>query len=117
MSLLKEMEEEYIIIDKTTQDDGVGGYITVWKDGATIKGSLAVASENEVTVAGAAGEKVTHTMHLDKSYVLDYHTVLKRKSDNKIFRTTSKGAENYTPASSRLNLRKINLEEWELTDD
>ena len=114
MSLLDAYSDSYTIIDKTTADDGYGGYKTVWKDGATIKGALAIASESEVNVAGAMGEHVTHTMLIDKSVSLDYHTVLIRASDKKVFRVTSKGDEVYTPNSSSLNKRKISCEEWEI---
>lgn len=114
MSLLDEYSDSYVILDRVTANDGYGGYTVDWKEGATIKGALAVASEQELKRADAAGEKVTHTMLIDKSVVLEYHTVLKRTTDNKIFRTTSRGDELYTPASSALNKRKINIEEWEL---
>ena len=117
MSLLDEYSDEYVVVNKITENDGYGGYKTVWSDGATFKAALAQASQSEVTVAGAMGEKVTHTMLIDKSLKFDYHTVVKRKSDNKIFRTTSRGDEVYTPASSGLNKRKINCEEWELPPD
>lgn len=114
MSLLDQYSEDYVVVDKTTVNDGYGGYNVVYKDGATIKGALAIASESEVTVAGAMGERVTHTMLIDKSINLEYHSVLRRKSDGKTFRVTSRGAENYTPSSSSLNKRKISCEEWEI---
>lgn len=114
MSLLDEYSDNYVILDKLTFDDGYGGYNETWKEGATIKGALAVVSEEEMKIAEAAGEKITHTLLIDKSIKLDYHTVLRRSTDNKIFRTTSKGDELYTPSSSRLNKRKINIVEWEL---
>ena len=97
MSLLDEYSDEYTVINKAMVD----------------KGALALASETEVKTAEAKGEKVTHTLLIDKSVSLDYHTVL-RRSDGKIFRTTSKGDEMYTPNSSRLNKRKITCEEWEI---
>ena len=114
MSLLDEYSEEYVIVDRTTVSDGMGGYRIVWKDGATIKGALAVATQSEVTVAGAMNEKVTHTMLIDKSVLLEYHSVLRRQSDGKTFRVTTRGAEDKTPSSSSLNKRKIALEEWEI---
>ena len=114
MSLLDEMSDEYTILDKTTVSDGLGGYKTTWKDGATITASISVASESEVVVAEKAGEHVTHNLFISNNLTLDYHTVLKRRKDNKILRTTSKGDEAYTPPSSTLNLRKIQCEEWEI---
>lgn len=117
MSLLDEMSDEYTILDKVTVDDPLGGYKAVWRNGATIRASLAVASENEITIAEKAGTHVTHTLFMNKDIKLDYHTVLQRNKDGKILRTTSKGDELITPPSSRLNLRKVNCEEWELPND
>lgn len=117
MSLLDEMSDEYTILDKVTVDDPLGGYKTVWKNGATIRASLAVASEAEITIAEIDGTHVTHALFMDKGITLDYHTVLQRTRDGKILRTTSKGDELITPPLSRLNLRKVKCEEWELPND
>lgn len=117
MSLLDEYSDNYVVINKLTVDDGYGGYKTVWQDGATLKGALAQASQSEIVVADSKGERVTHTMLIDKNIKLDYHMVLRRTTDGKIFRVTSSGDEMYTPASSNLNKRKINCEEWEIPAD
>ena len=117
MSLLDEYTSEYKILDRTITDDGYGGYTVSWKEGVTIKGALGQPSETEVITAEAKGEKVTATMLIDKALKLEYHTVLSRVSDGKIFRVTSSGAEDYTPASSNLNKRKILCEEWEIPPD
>ena len=115
MSLLDEYMEEFTILDKTTTDDGYGGYTTTWKAGATIRGALAIANENDVVVAGASGEKTTHTLLVSKAANLDYHDVLQR-ADKKIFRVTRSGTEVFTPASAGLSLRRVALESWELPD-
>lgn len=117
MSLLDEYSDEYVVVNKLVTDDGYGGQKNVWQDGATFKAALSQASQNEITVAQAMGEHITHTMLIDKQYNFDYHTVLKRKSDKKIFRVISRGDEIYTPASSGLNKRKISCEEWEIPAD
>lgn len=115
MSLIDEYSDDYTILDKTTQSDGYGGYTTVWKDGATIKGAMALASDTEIKRADAMGEKITHTLLIDKNISLDYHAVL-RRSDGQLFRVTTSGDE-YTPNSSRLNKRKVSCEEWELPSE
>ena len=117
MSLLDEYVSDYKILIKTIVDDGYGGYTTIWKEGVTIKGALGKPSETEVITAQAKGEKVTNTMLIDKALNLEYHTVLSRVSDGKILRVTSSGDEEYTPASSNLNKRKILCEEWEIPPD
>lgn len=114
--LLEEYSDDFLIMNKTTEDDGYGGYKIVWTEGATIRGALAPASQQEVTVADAMGEKTTHTLVIDKSLVLDYHDVIKRVRDGQYFRVTSSGGDTFTPANSSLDLRKVTLEKWELSD-
>ena len=117
MSLLDAYSDDYVILNKTTVDDGYGGYKIVWSDGATIKGALAPASQVEVTTAGAMGEKTTHTLVVNKSILLDYHDVLRRVSDGIYFRVTNTDGGTYTPNSSNLDLRKYRLELWELPSE
>ena len=117
MSLLDEYTGDYVIVNKIIVDDGYGGYTVKWVDGITIKGALGNPSETEIVVAQARGARITNTMLIDKALTLDYHTVLRRVSDGKVFRVTSNGEEAYTPASSSLNKRKIMCEEWEIPAD
>lgn len=117
MSLLDEYSDNFTILDKTTGDDGYGGYKVVLKPGATIKGAIAPASQSEVQTAGALGEKTSHTLVCGKEVCLEYHDVLRRASDNLIFRVTNTDGGTYTPASSNLNLKKYRLEAWKVPDD
>lgn len=112
MSLLDEYSDEFVIVNKTKVDDGYGGYTTVWTDGATISGALAPTSQNEVAIAGAMGEKTTHTLVVAKNIMLEYHEVLRRKSDGITFRVTNTDGGTYTPASAGLDLRRYRLEAW-----
>ena len=112
MSLLDEYSEDFTIVNKIKVDDGYGGYKTVWTEGATITGALAPTSQNQVTIAGAEGEKTTHTLVVPRDKVLDFHEVLKRQSDGLTFRVTSTDGGTFTPGSAGLDLKRYRLELW-----
>lgn len=114
MSLLDSAFEDFVIVDKVTSADGYGGVTTTWQDGATISAAVVYDSSNELRIAEALGSTSLYTVTVRKNVDLDYHTVLKRVSDNKIFRTTANSDENKTPASATLNMKQYSAEEWKL---
>ena len=114
MSLLDEAMEAYTIIDKTTRPDGYGGTITVWVDGATIQAAAVLNSSPEMMIAQAQGVTGNYTVTTRKNVNLQYHDVLRRERDGKIFRITSDGDDLATPKSATLNMRNVTAEEWRL---
>ena len=114
MSLLNESYEDFIIVNKAVVDDGYGGTEEVWTDGATIQGAMVFDSSTQMKVAQSMGVTSAYTLTVRKNINLDYHTVLKRVSDNKLFRTTSNSDDKKTPESASLNMRQYSCEEWEI---
>ena len=114
MSLLSEAFENFIILNKAIIDDGYGGVITTWTEGATIQGAVVLDTSTEAKIAEIMGAKNLYTLTVRKELSLDYHTVIKRLSDNKIFRLTSDTDDKKTPTSASLNMRQYSAEEWEL---
>ena len=115
MSLLDDAMESFNIIDKVKVSDGYGGTIDSWSEGIEIKAAAVLDSSDEMRVAMAEGVKASYTVTTNKNVNLQYHDVIKRKRDGKIFRITSDGDDNYTPAAATLNMRQMTAEEWELT--
>lgn len=114
MSLLDEAYEDFTIVNKMVMPDGYGGTTTVWKDGATIQGAIVFDSSTQMKVAQAAGVTSAYTFTLKKNIELDYHTVLRREKDKKIFRLTSNSDDKKTPKTAGLNMRQYSAEEWRL---
>lgn len=100
MSLLTEAMEEFVFMNKIKTADGYGGYINTWSEG--VEFNAAVTFDSSITT--------------EKSLVLEYHDVIKRSRDGKIFRITSDGDDKFTPASATLNMRQVTAEEWRLAD-
>lgn len=112
MSLLSEALEPCVMMHKTTSDDGYGGEITTWQDGASFNAAITFDTSMQARTAGAQGVTSLYTVTTRKNKVLEYHDVFRRISDGKIFRVTSDGDDKYTPASASLNMRQVTCEEW-----
>lgn len=114
MSLLSEAFEPCIMIDKTTRRDGYGGVETVWVDGAEIDAAIVLDSSMQAKIAEQQGVTALYTITTSRSINLQYHDVIRRVSDGKIFRVTSDGDDKKTPASATLDMRQVSAEEWTL---
>ena len=116
MSLLTDAFEKCTMIDKTTVNDGYGGYTTAWKDGATFDAAIVFDSSMQARTAEKQGVSSLYTVTTTKAVILEYHNVFRREKDGKIFRVTSDGDDKYTPKSATLNMRQVTAEEWILNE-
>lgn len=116
MSLLSEAmnETDCIMVDKRTADDGYGGMITQWVDGASFQCAIVLDTSTEARVAEANGVTNLYTVTTPKSINLQPRDVFRRVSDGKIFRVTSDGKDKKTPNSATLNMRQVSAEEFVL---
>lgn len=112
MSLLEEAMEAFTIINKAVVDDGYGGVITQWIEGATINGALVHNTSAVQQIAQELGSTSAYTLTVRKDLDLDFHTVLKRQADGKTFRLLSNSDDKKTPRSAGLNMRQYSVEEF-----
>lgn len=114
MSLLDDALETCVMMDKTTQPDGYGGYISTYADGAEFKAAIVFDTSLEARTADKQGVTSLYTVTTSRALTLEYHDVFKRVRDNKIFRVTSDGDDKFTPASATLDMRQVTAEEFSL---
>lgn len=114
MSLLSEAMESCTMQDKTTVADGYGGVITVYNDGAKFDAAIVLDNSMQARAAEQQGVKALYTVTTNKSINLQFHDIFRRNRDGKIFRVTSDGDDDKTPASAYLNMRQVSAEEWSL---
>ena len=117
MSLLSERMEECVMLERTSVSDGYGGFITSWSEGASLQAAIVYDSSMAAKVASVQGVTDLYTITTSKNINLQYHDVIRRVSDGKTFRVTSKGDDNHTPASASLDMRQVSAEEWEVPDN
>lgn len=114
MSLLDDAMEACLILNKTTMDDGYGGYEATWTSGALFYAAIVFDTSMQARAAEKSGVTSLYTVTTKKAMVLEYHDVFMRQRDGKIFRVTSDGDDKYTPASASLDMRQVTAEEWSL---
>lgn len=112
MSLLESAFEHVVLLDKTTQPDGEGGFVSSWNDGAEFKAAITFDSSLQSKIAEKQGVTSLYTITTRKNINLQYHDVIRRKSDGKVFRVTSDGDDKFTPETASLDMRQVSAEEW-----
>ena len=112
MSLLTEQMEDFTVLNKIRKPDGYGGMETTWQDGATIKAVASFNSSMESRIGAMQGVTSLYTITTSRRINLQYHDILRRERDQKVFRVTSDGDDQYTPASATLDMRNVTAEEW-----
>lgn len=116
MSLLDEYIADTgkcVILDRTTQSDGRGGIIYAYAEGAEFDCAITLDNSLEELMAQKQGVTGIYQVTFSRSVRLEYHTIIKRLSDGKTFRVTSKD-DSKTPASSSLDMRVVRAEAYEI---
>lgn len=114
MSLLSDAMSTCVMLNKQTQADGYGGYITTWADGAEFQAAIVLDTSMQARIGEKQGVTALYTVTTEKALNLQYHDVFRRVEDNKIFRVTSDGDDKKTPPSAGLDMRQVSAEEWVL---
>ena len=114
ISLLSENMETCCYVDKVTQPDGYGGVTVSWNDGAEFSAAIVLDSSMQARIGEKQGVTALYTITTQKGINLQYHDVLRRQRDGKVFRVTSDGDDKHTPGSASLNMRQVSAEEFVL---
>ena len=113
MSLLDDLFEDYVFIDETTEPDGRGGFVTVYKEGATFQAAISKDDTTEARIAEKNGFTAKYTIMTPRSTVLPFNKIIKRKSDGYYFQITDDDVDSATPQSAGLDLRYAEAERWQ----
>lgn len=116
MSMIEESMEPVCFMEKTRTPDGEGGFITVWTEGTEFNASITFDTSMQARVADKQGVTSLYTVTTAKNAKLEYHDVLKRLSDGKVFRITSDGDDKQTPLRAVFGpYLQVTAEEWILS--
>ena len=112
MSLLSQAMEDVVMLEKKRIPDGEGGFITDWAEGVQSKAAITFNTSMEARTAEKQGVTSRYTITAPLNAKLEYHDVLKRLRDGKVFRVTSDGDDVQTPASASFQFLQVEAEEW-----
>lgn len=114
MGLIDDFMSECVLIDKTTQDDGYGGYIPAYTEGAHFNAAIVFDTSLQARSAAKQGVTSLYTVTTARNLTMEFHQIFKRVKDGKIFRVTSDGDDKFTPKSATLDMRQCTAEEFTL---
>ena len=117
MSLLLDAMENCIMLNKITENDGYGGYITTYTEGAEFNAAITLNTSISARVAEKQESIGRYDVLYPKYLNLEYHDVFRRVKDGKIFRVTENGGEVKAPntASAEIKgLAKVSVEQYTL---
>lgn len=112
MSLLSQAMEDVVMLEKKRIPDGEGGFTTDWAEGVQFKAAITFNSSMEARTAEKQGVTSRYTITAPLNAKLEYHDVVRRLRDGKIFRITSDGDDVHTPASASFQFLQVEAEEW-----
>lgn len=112
MSLLSQSYEDVVLLEKRREPDGEGGFITNWVESIVFKAVITFDTSMESRIAEKQGVSSRYTVTTNKGATLEYHDVIKRLRDGKIFRVTSDGDDKQTPKSASFQFLQVTAEEW-----
>lgn len=108
---------DFNILNKTVKDDDYGGFKEYYAIGAAFDGVLVLDNSIEAQRAEKEGVTGLYTLTVEKKYRLPWHTVIAKSGDmSQTYRVTTKD-DNSTPDTTALNLRTVNVEEYDITKE
>lgn len=117
MSLIEEMFEPCVLIEKHRVPDGEGGFDVEWAEVAEFECAIGRNSSMQARIGESQGTTAVYTITTHRNVKLDYHDIVKRKNTGKILRVTSDAGDIVSPAFSDIDMAQVSAEKWELTDD
>lgn len=116
MSLLTDMMEPFVMLDKRSVSDGLGGFTREWIEGAEFQAAAVLDNSTAARVGAMQGLTSLYTVTTPRNINLQFHEVFRRVRDGKIFRATSDGDDKATPKSATIDMRQVSAEEYALTE-
>lgn len=114
ISLWESQMTDCVMLEKTSEPDGEGGRISVWRETVPFRAAIVLSTSLEALTAQAQGVTSLYKVHFYREIALEYHEVFKRLNDGKIFRVTADSEDVKSPLQSTINMSTVTAEEWRL---
>lgn len=114
MSLLDDFARKCVLMEKTREPDGEGGYMTTWKEGVEFTNHQALDTSMEARRAEQEGVTSLYSALVRKDLPIDYNDVFKDLSTGRTYRVTSDPEDKVAPRSASFELKYFTAERWNL---
>lgn len=114
MSLLTSAMEDVVMLEKSRKPDGEGGFISEWSEGVKFQAAITFDSSMQARIGEKQGVTSLYSVYTSPNAKLEYHDIIRRLKDGKVFRITSDGDDEVTPKNASFQFMKVSAEEWSL---
>ena len=115
MSLLEDFARPCVLIEKTREEDGAGGYLVTWTEGVSFSNYQALDTSMEARRAEKEGVTSLYNALVTAALPIVYNDVFKDTETGLTYRVTSNPEEKIAPASATMDLKFFTAERWDLT--
>lgn len=105
--------EDFVFLDETSVEDGMGGTLIIYTEGAKFQMMLTLSKPQSVVVADIPTIVMFHSALIDKRHqAMKTGTKFKRVKDGATFKATSPPQEKTMPKFAMLPLMAFTVEAW-----
>lgn len=114
MSLLDDYAHKCVLMEKTREPDGEGGYMTAWREGIEFENFQSLDTSMEARLAEKQGVTSVYSALVRKDLPIEYNDVFKDLETGSTYRVTSRPEDKVAPRSSSFELKYFTAERWAL---
>lgn len=107
---LSDFFEPFQLQNWTSKPNGLGGVTWEKTDGAQIMAGISTDSSTEAKIAERNGMKTIYTIVHRQALKLENGDIVRRKSDNRLYRITSNSEDMTTPKKSHEKYAQVTAE-------
>lgn len=100
MSLLDDFGNNCVLMEKTRTQDGAGGYIVSWTEGAEFLNYQALDTSMEARIAEKEGVTAVYSALVNQSVPIEYNDYFRDTKTGLTYRVTSNPEEKAAPKSA-----------------
>lgn len=112
--LFENFLESCIMLDKKTEADGLGGFVTVYEEGAPFSAAIVKDKTLAARVAEKQGVTEVYTVTTERGVHLNAFDVFRRVADGTTFRVTGNAKDSEPPKMASFAFEQVPAERWEL---
>lgn len=117
MSLLEDFARKCVLMEKTRQPDGEGGWLpTAWAEGAEFTNYQALDTSMQARIAEKQGVTSVYSVLVAQEVPIDYGDYFKDRETGAVYRVTSRPGEKQAPKSASFSLKYFTAERTELPE-
>ena len=114
MALADYLNTDFVVLDKTTVPDPMGGILIKYQEGAPFRAALVPDRTTEMRIAQQNGARALYTLVVDRKIALERGTHIRRVQDQADFNLLSDTADMQAPVRSALRFSQASVERVKL---